>query len=152
LSDPAHSTRWPTEGTLADPALAITPFQVRMQTFRLALRRLPKPFLAAAALITAVLFLSQQSPQLAALQEPGELLSAGFAGVWAVQWGKPARTPVLVVAGLMAAVLVAALKLGLAVYLGIPLVAPPALSLARAAMAGLLGVWVATLLRQRFAL
>lgn len=123
-----------------------------MRTIRLALRRLPKPFLAAGALISAVLLLSQQFPQMGPIQEPGELLSAGFAGVWAVQWGPPARTPVLIVAGISAALLVAALKLGLASYLGVPPINPADLTLARAAMAGLLGVWVAGLLRQRFAL
>jgi len=123
-----------------------------MMTFRLALRRLPKPFLAAGVLISAILLLTQQFPQLVAIQEPGELLSAGFAGVWAVQWGPPARTGVLILAGVMAALLAVLLRVGLAALLEIPPVIPVGLSLARAAMAGLLGVWVAALLRQRFAL
>lgn len=123
-----------------------------MMTFRLALRRLPKPCLAAGVLISALLLLTQLFPQLAAIQEPGELLGAGFAGVWAVQWGPPARSAVLILAGVMAALLVALLRLGLATLLEVPPVIPSGLSLARAAIAGLLGVWVAGLLRQRFAL
>ncbi|HSE65519.1 MAG TPA: hypothetical protein VLB12_00945, partial [Gemmatimonadales bacterium] len=57
---------------------------------------------------------------------------------------------VLVVAGIMGAVLVAAVNVALGGYLGLAGSSAPVLELARAALAGLLGVGVATLLQQRF--
>ena len=121
-----------------------------MRTLRLAIRRLLKPSLAAGTLLGTVLVLARQFPQLTSIQEPGALLSTGFAGVWAVQWGPPTRHSVLVVAGILGALLVASVNVTLGGYLGLAGSSSPALELARAALAGLLGVGVATLLQQRF--
>jgi hypothetical protein len=121
-----------------------------MRTLRLALHRLLKPSLAATTLLGTVLLLARQFPQLTSIQEPGALLSTGFVGVWAVQWGPPTRNSVLIVAGILGALLVAMVDLALGGFLGLPGPASPGMDLARAALAGLLGVGVATLLQQRF--
>ena len=121
-----------------------------MRTLRLAIRRLLKPSLAAGTLLGTALLLARQFPQLTSIQEPSALLSTGFAGVWAVQWGPPTRQSVLVVAGVLGALLVAAVNVGLGGLLGLAGSSAPAQELARAALAGLLGVGVATLLQQRF--
>jgi hypothetical protein len=121
-----------------------------MRTLRLAIRRLLKPSLAAGTLLGTVLLLARQFPQLTSIQEPSALLSTGFAGVWAVQWGPPTRRSVLVVAGTLGALLVASVNVALGGFLGLAGSSAPALELSRAALAGLLGVGVATLLQQRF--
>jgi hypothetical protein len=67
----------------------------------------------------------------ASIQEPSALLSTGFAGV-------------------LGTLRVAAVKVGLGELLGLAGSSAPAQALARAALAGLLGVGGATLLEDRF--
>jgi hypothetical protein len=123
------------------------------------LKLLPRLFRAmawpgfAGILLTAALFtLVRYVPRLDPVQEPGEVLIAGLIGFWTAYWRRHDTWRFVVVAGLLAAALVALVPLGLMLYPHQATAPPAGLALTRAAVAGAMGASVARLLHQRVAL
>jgi hypothetical protein len=113
------------------------------------LRALTRPVLVGTLLALALSGAVSYAPALQAVREAGEVLIAGLTGFWTASWRRHGRPPLVLLAGLLAAMSVAALQAGLTLALGeIPLT-PLALQLARAGVAGMTGAWVARLLHQR---
>jgi hypothetical protein len=122
---------------------------VRTRRYRPFPINLPKPILLGAALGCSLLLLTYQYPSLQPLREPGDLLSTGLAGFWAVRWSTLTARRMEVLSALLAAVPVILVSLGLAASLGIPSQTHAGLEIARAALAGVTGGILARLLNQR---
>lgn len=116
------------------------------------LRALGRPALVGMVLAVLLTLALRSYPRLEPVRESGEVLIAGLTGFWTAHWRRHGSWRFVVVAGLVAALLVALVQLGLMLSLGETFVEPAGLTLARAALAGAMGSGVARLLHQRVVL
>jgi hypothetical protein len=113
------------------------------------LRALTRPVLVGTLLAFALYGAVGYAPAPQAVRQAGEVLISGLTGFWTASWRRHGRPSLVLLAGLLAAMTVAALQAGLTLVLGATPVTPLALELARAGVAGMTGAWVARLLHQR---
>jgi hypothetical protein len=116
------------------------------------LRQLPKPVLVGTLLSVIVIFLVWQFPALQPVREPGDVAISGLIGFLAGYGRRPDSWRLDLLSGLVAALVVAGLRLGFAAFVGEAPDLPIGLDLARAGLAGAMGAMVARLLHQRVAI
>lgn len=113
------------------------------------LRSLPKPLLVGAVLSGLVVVAYSRLGALEPVREPALVGITGLTGFLVASASRVADWKVELLAGVIAALLVAGFYLSLTILLQLPLVHPLELALLRAAIIGGMGAGLARLLRQR---